>query len=349
MDPLTHILIAYCLIFWIQKFKRIPITFLIPYLIGSILPDIDIVFNFIAYLAPKFYWIEHRAMGHSFVGVIPLVVIVALILGIPKLKKKIFKDEKYSELTFLSWTGLLGLYLGSLAHFLPDFFVPTGMMILFPFSFKWYGLKLLSTNNIHTIAALMAVTAFWPLKWNKQKKNAMLAFFIIIFTFYSSVRVAVNIRSTNLFEDKYGKGLYSSNELVYTQNINYRVFNSTDPQNKTYIITTINGMQQKFVREDFIPEIRILANKSEYTHALELLNLSRENPHFYRLKQKNQIVCAEIEQLAINEWRIHWFAPIREAEKRITIGSINYSSSTEVIFHFLNDGTITKIERPLAV
>ncbi|MBN1330069.1 MAG: metal-dependent hydrolase [Candidatus Heimdallarchaeota archaeon] len=349
MDPITHILIAYCLIFWVQKFRKIPINFLIPYLIGSVLPDVDVVFNLIAYLAPKLYWIEHRAMGHSFVGVIPLVVIVALILSIPKLKSTIFKDKKYADLSFLSWTGLLGLYLGSLAHFLPDFFVPTGMMILFPFSFKWYGLKILSTNNIHSIAALMAVVAFWPLKWNREKKNAMLAFFIIIFTFYSSTRVAVNVRSTNLFENKYGEGLYSSNELIFTQNINYRIYNSTDPQNRTYIITTIDGMQQKFIREEFIPEIRIFANESEHTLALELLNISRENAHFYRLMQKNAIVCAEIQQLITNEWSVRWFAPIREAENRITIGSINYSSATEVIFHFMNDGTITKITRPFSV
>ncbi len=349
MDPLTHLVIAYCLIFWIQRFRKIPINFLIPYLIGSVLPDVDIAFNFIAYFAPKLYWLEHRAMGHSFIGIIPIVILAALVLNIPKLKKAIFKDEKYNDLSFLSWSGLLGFYLGSLAHFLPDFFVPTGMMILFPFSFKWYGVRILSTNNIHTIAALMAVTAFWPLKWNKQKRNALLAFFIIVFTFYSSARIAVNTRATNLFEDKYGEGAFSSNELIYTHNINYRIYNATDPQNKTYIFATIDGMQQKFIREDFIPEIRILANESDYTHALQLLNISRENTHYYRLLQKNQIVCSVVEQIAVNEWRIRCFAPLREAENRITTRLINHNSATEIIFYFLSDGTITKIQRPLSV
>ncbi|MHA1213463.1 MAG: metal-dependent hydrolase [Candidatus Heimdallarchaeota archaeon] len=234
MDPLTHLIIAYCLVFWFQKFKKLPAKFLIPYLIGAVLPDVDIIFNGLAYLAPKLFWIEHRAMSHSFVGIIPYVLVAAAILNIPKVKQLIWSAEKYPDLNFWSWGGIGALYLGSLAHFLPDFVVPTGMMILFPFSFKWYGIKILSTNNIHSIAAAMAVVAFWPLKWNKRRRNATLTFFLIVFSFYSSTRLAVNIRATNLFEAKYGEGHYSSNELIFTHNINYNIYDATNPQNRTY-------------------------------------------------------------------------------------------------------------------
>ncbi|NHJ39293.1 MAG: metal-dependent hydrolase, partial [Asgard group archaeon] len=151
-------------------------------------------------------------MGHSIFGVIPFVLIVGAILNISKIKNVIWSDEKYPDLKFWSWFGLLSIYIGSLAHILADFFVPTGLMLFFPFSFKWYGIRLLSTNNIQTIFAIIFVVSVWPLKWNRQRRNIALSLFIILFTFYSSVRLAVNLRSNNLFQEKYGPGLYSSSE-----------------------------------------------------------------------------------------------------------------------------------------
>ncbi|NHK31363.1 MAG: metal-dependent hydrolase [Asgard group archaeon] len=349
MDPLTHLIIAYCLVFWIKWFRKLPMQFLIPYLIGSVIPDLDYIFNGLAYFAPKLFWLEHRTMGHSLFGVIPFVLIVGAILSIPKLKKFIWPEEKYPELKFWSWFGLLSIYLGSLIHILADFFVPTGIMLFFPFSFNWYGVKLLSTNNIQSIFALIFVVSVWPLKWNKRRRNITLSLFIIAFTFYSSVRIAVNLRSSNLFQEKYGSSSFSSNEYIFTYNINYNVYNNTDPQNKTYIITTIDGIKKEFISEEFIPEIKIQANEIDYPLARFLLNLTKENGHYYRLWQKNGIVCANIVQLTGSSWIITWFAPIRELETRLENNFITLGSSTRVIFHIQNDGTITKIFRPLTI
>jgi len=349
LDPFTHILIAFCFVIWIQKFRKIPYRILIPYLIGSVIPDLDYVFNFITYFAPRLYWLEHRGMSHSFIGVIPLILLSAVILNIPKLKRKIWNEENYFELNFLSWVGLFSLYLGSLTHLLADFFVPTGEMILFPFSFEWYGLKLLSTNNFHTIAALIVVISIIPLKWNKRRRNASLLFFIVTFSFYTSARIAVNTRANNLFNDKYGEGFYSSNELIFTHNVNYKVFDSTNPDNKSYIIAIIDGMDQSFIYEEIIPEIKIKGNSSLISQGLVLINLTKENNHYYRLWQKYRIVCVEAEKVSSTIWVIRWFAPIREAEKHVIIGNFSFQSSTEVVFHVQADGLITKIIRPISV
>ncbi|MGC9778827.1 MAG: metal-dependent hydrolase [Candidatus Heimdallarchaeota archaeon] len=348
MDPLTHIAIAYCLIFWIQKFKKIPAKFMIPYLIGAVIPDLDIFFNWVVYLAPKLYWLEHRGMGHSIVGVIPYVILTAVTLNFSKIKRSIWKEEKYPDLDFWSWEGIMFLYLGTLTHLLTDFFVPTGLMLFFPFSFKWYGLKILSTNNIHSILAAVFVLSIFPLNWNKRRRNIALTLFIISITFYSAVRVAVNINSSKVFEDKYGSSDYSSSELIFTYNVNYKVYDSTDNNNKTYVIAIIDGMQKKIVEEFFIPEIKIIDNAS-ISQILQLVNVTRENSHYYRLWQKNQIVCAEVQKETDNSWLIRWFAPIREAEMRTKIGFIDYTGTTEVVFHITESGVITKIDRPLAI
>ena len=44
--------------------------------------------------------------------------------------------NELTALNFFSWIGLLSLYVGTLTHLLADFLVPTGEMILFPFSFS---------------------------------------------------------------------------------------------------------------------------------------------------------------------------------------------------------------------
>ncbi|MHA1531378.1 MAG: metal-dependent hydrolase [Candidatus Heimdallarchaeota archaeon] len=349
MDPITHVLLAFSMVVWFHKFRKIPYKILIPYLIGSVIPDLDYIFNLLVYFAPKLYWLEHRGMSHSFVGVIPYVFLVAAILNIPKLKNKIWKDEHYSELNFFSWIGLLSLYIGTLTHLLADFLVPTGEMILFPFSFEWYGLKILSTNNIHTIAALIVALSIIPLKWNKRRRNAALLFFIVTFSFYSSARIAVNIRANNTFKEKYGEGFYSSNELVFTHNINYKVLNSTNPNNRTYIIAIIDGMAQSFIQEEIIPEVRITGNSSQVIQGLILVNLTKANNHYYRLWQKNRIVCVEAEKDSATSWLIRWFAPIREAEQQVKIGNFDFRSSTEVIFHIQDNGLITRIIRPISV
>jgi membrane-bound metal-dependent hydrolase YbcI (DUF457 family) len=349
MDPITHVMIAYSLVAWIQKFRKIPYKILVPYLIGSVISDLDYVFNPLVYFAPKLYWLEHRGMAHSFVGVIPYVILAAVILNIPKLKNKIWKDEQYQELNFLSWIGLLSLYLGTLTHLLADFFVPTGEMILFPFSFDWYGLKILSTNNIHSIAALIAAVSIIPLNWNKRRRNTALLLFIITFSFYSSARIAVNIRANNTFKEKYGEGFYSSNELIFTHNINYKVLNSTNPNNRTYIIAIIDGMNQSFIYEEIIPEVKITGNSSQVIQGLLLINLTKENSHYYRLWQKYRLVCVEAERDSATSWLIRWFSPIREAEKHVIIGDFDLSSSTEVVFHIQDTGLITKIVRPFSV
>ncbi|NHJ31827.1 MAG: metal-dependent hydrolase [Asgard group archaeon] len=349
MDPITHILIAYSLVAWIQKFRKIPYKILIPYLIGSVIPDLDVVFNFLVYFTPKLYWLEHRGMGHSFVGVIPFVLLVAAVMDIPKLKNRIWRREQYSELKFLSWIGFASLYVGVLTHLLADFFVPTGEMLFFPFSFDWYGVKILSTNNIHSIAAVIGALAVIPLNWNKRRRNAALLFFVVTFSFYTSTRIAVNIRANNTFGDKYGDGFYSSNEFIFTYNTNYKILDATNLNNKTYIIAIIDGMDQSFKHEEIIPEIKIIGNSSLVNQGLSLINLTKKSNHYYRLWQKNRIICVEAEKDSATSWLIRWFAPIREAEKYLRIGNFEYKSTTEVVFHIQDNGTITKIVRPISV
>ena len=108
-------------------------------------------------------------------------------------------------------------------------------------------------------------------------------------------------------------------------------------------------MDKSFIHEEIIPEVRIHGNSSLVIQGLTLINLTKENNHYYRLWQKNRIVCVEAERESSDSWVIRWFAPIREAETHIIIGNYDFRSSTEVIFHIEDSGLITRIIRPISV
>jgi len=350
LDPLTHAIIAYVLIFWANKIKPIPKKYQFAVLIGSILPDLDIFFNWVAYLAPKMYWLEHRAMGHSLLGVIPYVLVVAGFFSIPKIKDRFFTKWLNEKPNFFSWKSLLAFYIGTLIHFVPDFFVPTGMMLFFPISFNWFSVKILSTNNIHTITAFMFATTVWPMKLDYKRRNQALAFFIITFACFSAVRISVNIRANQLFQQKYGASQFSSSELIFSYNINYQIYDTSNPANRTFLVAIIDGLKMEFVSEEFIPEIRIrTSNATLQSIGYGLVNTTRNNPHYYRLWQKNNLLCAEANRLPDGGWVIRWFAPIREAEKRTQILFLDIHSPLEVVFHMSSSGMITQITRPLSV
>jgi len=350
LDPFTHAIIAYVLIFWINKIRPIPKQYQFAVIMGSLLPDLDYFFNWVAYLAPKAYWLEHRAMGHSLLGVIPFVLLVAGFFSIPKIKDKFYTSWSGEKPNFFSWKSILAFYIGALIHFLPDFFVPTGMMLFFPISFNWYSIKILSTNNIHSLTAIMFATTIWPMKWDSKRRNKALAFFILTFTCFSAVRISVNIRANQLFQQKYGASQFSSNEFIFSYNINYQIYDSSNPGNRTFLVAIIDGLKMEFVSEEFIPEIRIKSNNATLQGiGYNLINITKNDPHYYRLWQKNNLLCAEANRLPDGRWVIHWFAPIREAEKRTQILFLDISSPLEVIFYMSASGLITHIDRPLSV
>ncbi len=353
MDPITHALVAYSLIFWVDKVKKIPTKFVVPIIIGSILPDIDMLFNFIVYFIPKLFWLEHRAITHSLLGIIPFVFIFAAILNIPKLKDKMWKHEKFSDLKFWSVGGILSLYIGTLLHFSVDIIVPTGMMIFFPISFKWYGIKLLSSNNIHTIAALMFVTTVWPLKWDKRRKTMSLAFFMIVFSFFATIRIVTSMRATNLFNEKYGTGTYSSNEFIFTHNVNYKIIDGPKADNRTLILAIIDGLKKQFIEEKIIPELVIISSLADKELGYNLLNITKQDGHYLRLRQKYPFLMGVAWQenplVEDSLWIIAWTSPIRAAEKSIHLDIFEYSTTTEINYFIQENGEILKIERPFGI
>jgi membrane-bound metal-dependent hydrolase YbcI (DUF457 family) len=306
------------------------------------------LFNPVAYFVPKLFWLEHRGIMHSFLGVIPFVFIALLILSIPKVKKVLSLDSE-GAIKPLSIIGFGAFYFGVTTHLMADFLVPTGMMLFFPITLKWYGAKILSTNNIHSLTAFMTASTFWPLRWDKKRRTVTLGIFIAVFTFFSSVRIASTINATNIFQEKYGPGYYSSNELLFTYTINYKVYNDTNPLNRTFIITTIDGVQKKIISEELIPERLVKANSSSAESLADsFITLTQSNEHYYRLKQKYQFVCARAEQHS-SSWEISWFSPIRLAQTRANLGILRLGSSPEIRFHIDTAGTIFKIERPISI
>ncbi|MBD3191519.1 MAG: hypothetical protein GF308_12795 [Candidatus Heimdallarchaeota archaeon] len=352
MDPITHALLGYSFIYWIKKVKPIPITLVIPFLIGSVLPDIDLLFAWVSYFLPQLFWVAHRTITHSFLGVIPFVLLAAYILNQPKMKNIFLKYSGQEEMNFWSIGSILALYLGTWNHFLADFFVPTGIMVLFPFSLKWYGIKVLTTNNLHTLVAFMYITTIVPLNWNKAKRNQVLMVFMVVFTVLASFRSVACINSIKVFREEYGANQsFSAHEIIFSNNIVYKIESKNDPLNRTITIAIIDGVEKKIISEQILPECRIMVNSSEdLLTGQNLVNITKTHPHYHRFQQKNSPICVIAQQEKNGCWSIRWFAPIREAELNTELAFFNYSSSSEaVVFKMTEDGTILKIIRPLFI
>jgi membrane-bound metal-dependent hydrolase YbcI (DUF457 family) len=343
-------LIAYSVLYWISKFKTIPRKLFAPILIGAILPDFDLLFSWIPYFIPKLFWLQHRAISHSFLGVIPFILLTGFLLDRPFFKKKLVSPEDLQTFSFFSISGLGFLYIGALFHFLADFVVPTGMMLFFPFTFKWYGIRILSTNNIHSIAAIAFFSTVWPIRRSRKKQQQLLSFFMITLTIFSIVRIVVHYRSQNLYQEQYGVGQFSSSEYVFSHNVNYGIYNQTDPNNRIFIFTLIDGLKGEFISEVLIPEYSIIAtNQSMVTQGMQYINQTKNNPHYYRLSQKYSIVCAYAWLKPDKGWNVKWTAPVREFEKRVDIAFIDYSTPLEIIFRFSNSGDLLSVKRPVSI
>lgn len=352
MDPLTHALLGYSFIYWFKKIKPVSLTVVIPFLIGSVLPDIDLLFAWVPYFLPQLFWIAHRTITHSLVGVIPFVILAAYLLNRPKMKSIFLKHSEQKKANFWSLGAIFSIYLGTLTHLLADFLVPTGIMVLFPFSLKWYGLKVLTTNNLHTLVAFMYLTTIFPLNWNKARRNQVLVGFMAVFTFLAVFRSIACINSINVFQEKYGSNQsFSAQEFIFSNNIVYKIETKNDPLNRTITIAVIDGLDKKIVSEQVFPECRIIVNSSEdLALGKQLINITKSHPHYYRFQQKNDPVCVIAHQEKGGHWTIRWFAPVREAELSTDLGFFNYSpTSEEVLFQMDDNGAILKIERPLFV
>lgn len=139
MDTITHIMIAFCFYLFFGynlKERRMP---LIPLMIGAAVPDFDYFFNLINC---QIFWLRHRAMFHSIVGIIPILLVLSLFLTIPKIKKFLVIKDNFPIIFLL-------MFLGFLIHLLFD--IAGGIMLLFPFSFEMYGTENPSTIPIYSI------------------------------------------------------------------------------------------------------------------------------------------------------------------------------------------------------
>lgn len=189
MDTVTHIMIAYCVYIIVALFYRSANKFVIPLIIGSALPDLDYFFNIIN--CEKAF-LRHRGAMHSFVGILPVILITALILSIPKMKKILSIEINYLLI-------VVSMYVGFLIHILTD--TTAKMLLLFPFSMEMVGnINPIEITKLYYISLILIVTTLLLCnrKIDYELSNAQIILKMIVIsivfgaTFYWIVTTQIN-------------------------------------------------------------------------------------------------------------------------------------------------------------
>lgn len=147
--------------------------FIIPLVIGAILPDLDYFFKLIGIINPI---ISHRGFMHSFIGIIPIVLILSL-LWVPEVIRKTL-DCKY-------WEFLVLIYIGAILHFGVDM-LGTPIMIFFPFTFEMdFSLELLVTYQYLVVFGIIGSNFLFAKLWGvtlfqKQPYPNIFCIFVVI-------------------------------------------------------------------------------------------------------------------------------------------------------------------------
>lgn len=172
MDPITHSLTGIGLNYILNNkehstFYRKILAF--SFVTGAVIPDIDFLYMI---FGDTSYFIHHRGVSHSLIGLVGFPIIIALLF------KLIYKNKvAQKEVPYL----IMASFIGVLSHIMFDLLNSYGTMALWPISDKLYGLNVLPIVDIVILAILGAGLIPVMFKWSiKTQKNVYLFLFIIL-------------------------------------------------------------------------------------------------------------------------------------------------------------------------
>lgn len=142
MDPITHALAG----LGVASLSGLPLSLKNPIyisaLIGSLAPDMDIVFQLKGDLA---YLRHHRGASHSILGTGLMAAVLALPLAI------LFPEISYWQLVFWNW-------MGAMSHCILDILNSYGAMWLWPFYRKKISVNLLNIFDPYLCVLLLLMS-----------------------------------------------------------------------------------------------------------------------------------------------------------------------------------------------
>ncbi|MCX7747791.1 MAG: metal-dependent hydrolase [Clostridia bacterium] len=199
MEPVTHALTGYVIsnVFYKNKnnMKMASLNALsIVTIMGATVPDIDSLARY--FRDNTFYFMFHRTITHSPLGLFILSVLCAFIV------KVILKDQKYGVLLF-------GALLGAVSHVLLDLTNVYSTLALWPFSNRMYSLGLLPIYDLYIISIYVisiSLTLFKPLRTYKRK---IFGFVLVALTCYIGLKIYVQFDLKDYIVKEYEKGSFT--------------------------------------------------------------------------------------------------------------------------------------------
>jgi inner membrane protein len=147
VDSLTHGLLA----FYLLSALGLPGIFLLPVIIGAVLPDIDILFRRFSDRNPRYFIFTHGGFTHSITGVVVMAALLTTTAGL--------MDLLGLPVPQLGYTLFFAFLAGSLVHVILDLLAYPGIPVLYPFSPRKYTLGIFPGPSLFLFAVTVGFLA----------------------------------------------------------------------------------------------------------------------------------------------------------------------------------------------
>jgi inner membrane protein len=188
MDSLTHAFLISAVAVMIGRSEMIPF-----FILGSVIPDIDILFKHFSDRSPQFFIFTHGGFTHSLLGSI-ITAIIALLM--------VFIVSSFFPVSTISWIAwgivpLLAVTVGAVLHVGVDLLSSPGIPVLYPLSDRKYSLNIFAGPSIFMLFISIIFGIFILLGW--AGKNDLVFYmwiFIAILAVRSGLKGYIAIRIT---------------------------------------------------------------------------------------------------------------------------------------------------------
>lgn len=189
MDSLTHAFLASAVAIFSGHSELIPFLVL-----GSIIPDIDICFQFLSDRSPRYYIFTHGGFTHSLAGsiitaILSLLVVILVSSFIPWISLKASIAPAIAP--------LLAVITGAILHVCVDFLSSPGIPVLYPLSDRKYSLNIFAGPSIFMLVVSI-VYAFLLLAGmaGLEDLTVYLAIFFAILGLRIALKASIALRVT---------------------------------------------------------------------------------------------------------------------------------------------------------
>ncbi|MDD1712583.1 MAG: metal-dependent hydrolase [Methanoregulaceae archaeon] len=186
MDSLTHAFLVSVVASSTGQAELIPF-----FILGSVIPDIDILFKHFSDPSPRFYILTHGGLTHSLLGSI-IIGLIAFIVVFSL--SSLFLVSPMSGVTGIL-VPLLAVISGAVLHVGVDFLSSPGIPVLYPLSDKKYSLHIFAGPSIFMLFISVIVGSLILLgRAGREDFAIFMGFFIAILAVRSGLKGYITTR-----------------------------------------------------------------------------------------------------------------------------------------------------------